>query len=205
MNKQKTINQLTVWILVSAGIIITALTRLVPHPANFTPVFAVALFSGACIQRKSLAFIIPMAAILLSDVIFQLIHVYGNSPITGFYPGFLINYACILLTIFFGTRMGTNKNIGKVLGYSIGTSLIFFVLSNFGTWLTAHLYTFDLRGLVQCFVAAIAFYNPSSTESTFFLDTNNFLGNLVLSGVLFSVAFFGIVSLAERFYKPAKA
>ncbi|NNK90138.1 MAG: hypothetical protein HKO89_05970, partial [Saprospiraceae bacterium] len=55
--------------LVVSLIIIAAIYRLLPHPPNATPVGAMALMGGLYIGRKHLAFILPIVALFLSDLV----------------------------------------------------------------------------------------------------------------------------------------
>ena len=49
-------------------IVLAAVTRLIPHPPNFTPIIAIGLFGGAYIQNRSLAILIPIGAMFISDL-----------------------------------------------------------------------------------------------------------------------------------------
>lgn len=153
-----------------------ALLRLLPHPPNFTPLGALALFAGARYGRKSLAFVLPIAAMLLSDSILQLTTGWG------FHATLPVVYLAFVLTVpvgFLIRRKGIGA--GSVVGGSIVASSIFFVLTNLAVWATSGMYPLSLSGLVICFVAAIPFFG------------NTLAGDLFFSGVLF-----GTFALAER-------
>ena len=49
-------------------ILMLALSRLIPHPPNFTPILGMAVFSGAIINHKLFSYLIPLAAMLISDL-----------------------------------------------------------------------------------------------------------------------------------------
>jgi hypothetical protein len=147
------------------------------HFWNLAPIVAMGLFSGAILKDKRLAFMLPLLAMLCSDVFFQL---FTATP--GFYG---INqafvYGAMLIITLFGTTMGQPKAL-KVGGYSIAGTAIFFVLTNFGMWVEQltmpagqRMYSGDLAGLGQTFAAALPFYQ----------DGNAIIGDLIFSGILF--------------------
>lgn len=146
-------------------ILLAALSRLVVHPANFTPVAAMALASGAFFGRKSLGLLIPIAALLISDLII------------GVYPGMFFNYLAMVVIFFLGSSYCQNLKFLKVAGATISGSVVFFVLSNFGVWLVGGLYPRTVEGFVNCYVNAIPFFG------------NTLLGDLTYSAVIFSAAY----------------
>jgi hypothetical protein len=149
---------------------------------NFALIGAVSLFSGSVIKNKPLAYIIPLAAYLLSDLFLQF--VLGKQ---GFYGiGQYFVYAPMLLIVFLGSKMGKPKAV-KVFGFSLAGSAIFWLVSNFGVWFAN--YTLPSKspihedGLTLAFtyIRALPFYNGISRE--LFLGT--FAGDLIFSGILF--------------------
>ena len=130
--------------------------RLIPHPWNMTPLGAMFLFSGATFQRKSTSLLVPLLALILSDIaVVELM--YGGryawfSPFTwlGFTVVGLLGWA--LRHKFSGLRL---------LATSLAGSLLFFLISNFGVWLEGTLYPLTWSGLVECYVAAIPFFRNS--------------------------------------------
>src|SRR3954452_14921101 len=72
------------------AIVAAAALRLVPHPPNFTPIGAMALFSGAYLGRRGLAFVAPLAALALSDAVL------------GFYSGMAFQYVAVALVVLLG-------------------------------------------------------------------------------------------------------
>ncbi len=128
-------------------IIFAALLRLLPHPWNFSPIAAIALFGGAQFRTRSAAFLIPLSALLLSDLFI------------GFYPSMHGTYlsfaAVVLLGRFF---LNEQSSAPKILATSIAGSITFFLLSNFGVWLWDNMYLHTIQGLVQCYAAALPFF-----------------------------------------------
>jgi hypothetical protein len=163
-----TISQTRLLVLLAA-IVSAAAMRLLPHPPNFTPIGAMALFSGAYLGRRALAFAAPLGALLLSDLIL------------GFYPGMLIQYASVALIVLLGWAVLKRITLIGVGGAALATSVLFFVLTNFGVWLFSGMYPQTLAGLAACYVAAIPFFQ------------NTLAGDLFFSAVLF-----GGFALLER-------
>lgn len=178
MNKQ------TVKILiVTAIILITALMRVINnelHIYNLVPVAALGIFSGSVLKNKYQAYLIPLFAMLLSDIG---IAVFTNMK--GFYGiSQFVNYAALALVTFMGTYL-TKRNAVNITGYSISGSLLFFLLSNFGTFLSGY-YGYSFTGLTECFTMAIPFYK-SEMANTFFI--NSFMGDLCFSYIAFGIYF----------------
>src|SRR5262245_45342599 len=107
-----------------SAIIAAAALRLVPHPPNFTPIGAMALFSGAYFSRQSLAFVAPLAALLLSDLVL------------GFYPEAIFVYVSVAAIVLMGSGLLSNRRtVLKVGAAAVASSLLFFLVTNFGVWL----------------------------------------------------------------------
>jgi len=130
-------------------IIFGVICRLIPHPPNFSPVTAIALFSGLNFSDKKIAFSIPLIVLFLSDLIL------GISVINLFvYTGFLT-------IVFLGTKIKSIK-----FGNIILSSLIFFLISNFGVWIIG--YPKNIEGLILCYKMAIPFFGYSIAGDLFF-------------------------------------
>jgi hypothetical protein len=154
--------------LLSAILVATAL-RLLPHPPNFTPIGAMALFSGAYLGKRWLAFVAPLAAMLLSDAVL------------GFHSGMIFVYASVALIVLIGGIGLNRKSVLRIGGAAVASSVLFFVVTNFGTWALSGMYPPTLSGLAACYVAAIPFFQ------------NTLAGDLFYSGMLF-----GGFALLER-------
>lgn len=157
-------------------ILMTAFARLLPHPPNFTPVGAMALFGAAFFSKRSLAFLIPLLALWLSDLVINNV-VYGAlfDGFVLFYPGWYWVYGSFVMVIVLGMFLLKRINIPRVIGASVIASILFFVVSNFGVWATGIMYTRDLQGLITCYAAGLPFFRYT------------LLGDLVYTGVLFGV------------------
>ena len=145
--------------LVLGLILIVAFSRLIPHYPNFTPLCAIALFGSKYFNNKYLAYILPLLALWLSDVIINNF-VLGEyfSDFTLFYSGFYWQYGSFMLITLFGRLTLKNISVSKILGISISSSLIFFVISNFGVWVSSTFYPNTISGLISCYIAGIPFY-----------------------------------------------
>ena len=173
-------------ILVAIIILVTALFRVVNaelHIYNLVPVAALGLFSGSILQNKKAAFLIPLCAMFLSDIGLAL---FTNTQ--GFYGiSQFINYFALALVTFLGTFL-VKRNVVNIIGYTLSGSMIFFLLSNFGTFLSGY-YGYSFTGFIECFTLAIPFYK-SEMANTFFL--NSFLGDLCFSAIAFGIAHFAM-------------
>tara|TARA_B100001123_G_scaffold122074_1_gene142089 strand:+ start:61 stop:579 length:519 start_codon:yes stop_codon:yes gene_type:complete len=132
-------------------ILILALSRLIPHPPNFTPVIAVAIMSSYFFRNIYLSFATMLISMLIADFFI------------GFYAHMFFVYASLLLVtfIFFNTKWKINfKNL---FIFAFIGSLIFFIISNFGVWIVSSIYEKSFDGLVQCYFLAIPFF-----KNTFF-------------------------------------
>jgi hypothetical protein len=139
------------------AIVTAAALRLVPHPPNFTPIDAMALFGGAYLGRRALAFVAPLGALLLSDLVL------------GFYHGMATVYAAVALIVMIGwTISGRRRSVLPVTAATISASILFFVLTNFGMWLFSGFYPRTLDGLVACYVAAIPFFQNTVAGDLFY-------------------------------------
>ena len=130
-------------------VLIAALTRLVPHPPNFAPITAMSLFAGAYFTRKQLAFIVPLLAMLISDLFL------------GFYTISIFVYLSFAVI----TWMGQQKNRVTPKLVLLG-SVLFFLISNLGVWLLYYPKTID--GFVTCFALAIPFFATSLLGDIFY-------------------------------------
>jgi hypothetical protein len=166
---------------VLAGIIITAaFMRLIPHWPNFTPIAAMALFGGAYMGKKYLAFLLPMLAMLLSDLLL------------GFHSGMAAVYFAFAITVGIGLLLRKRLNAGTIITASLASSVIFFLITNAAAWLTSpQLYPASFVGLMQSYVAGLAFFNDGSYGISFFM-------NEVMGGVFYNTMLFGAFYFATK-------
>ena len=139
-----------------SAIALAAVMRLVPHPPNFTPVGAMALFSGAYFGRRALAFVAPIGALVLSDLVL------------GFYHGMATVYlatASIVLVGWFALNRVSPVRVGLA---ALASSTLFFIITNLGMWLFSGFYPRTLAGLETCYVAAIPFFQNTIAGDLFY-------------------------------------
>ena len=144
--------------LVLAGlIVVAALTRLLPHPPNVSPVEAIALFGGAYFASRQWAAIVPLLAMLISDLALGVLHGADYATYLGG-VSFWSVYACVSLSVLLGFGLRGKVGGTRLLGYSLAGSVLFFVATNFGAWLASPFYPQTAAGLGAAYVAGIPFF-----------------------------------------------
>ena len=150
-----TTNHLRLITLLSA-ILGAAALRLVPHPPNFSPIDAMALFSGAYLGRRALAFVAPLGALLLSDLVL------------GFYHGQATVYFSVALIVMIGMAALSRRSPVRIGAAAIASSVLFFAITNLGMWAFSGFYPRTFGGLEACFVAAIPFFQNTIAGDLFY-------------------------------------
>lgn len=159
-------------LLISVLILAAAFTRLLPHPVNFGPMAAIALFAGASFASRSTALLVILSAAMVSDILVNAI-IYDHFALSYFLSsGTLSIYACYILFGAMGTGI-KSPSVKSVGGRAVLTSLVFFLVTNFMVWLGSGMYSPDLTGLIASYLSALPFYQYSLA------------GDLVYSAVLF--------------------
>jgi hypothetical protein len=153
--------------LVLVLILMALAGRMLPHPENFTPVLAVALFGGAMLSSR-LAYVVPLAAMFLSDLLLG----------QAFDWMTLVVYGCFLAAVGLGQWLGRHRTWAKTGIAALSGSLLFFVVTNFAVWVAPDgqaLYPHTLDGLVECYWMALPFFR------------NSLAGDLFWTAMLFGV------------------
>lgn len=152
-------------ILIPVGIILAAaMMRLVPHPWNVTPVAAMALFGGACFDKRFLAFLVPLAAMAVSDILLGLTTGWGI-----FHSTLPFVYGAFALTVVLGMLIRDRATPLRIGGATIAATVLFFLVTNFGVWATQPLYPPTFEGLIACYVAALPFLLNSLLGNAFYV------------------------------------
>ena len=148
-----------------------ALARLIPHPPNFTPVGAVALFGGAKLRGWQ-AYLVPLLAMAVTDPLLS--WMAGAHPYSAMTP---VIYACFLLNVVLGrTFLASSPSPGRIAAVALAGSVQFFVITNFFVWFGDRaFYPATMGGLAECYIAALPFF------------ARTILGDLFYCGLLFSV------------------
>ncbi len=174
--KYKSINPR--FIVVFSVILVAALLRLLPHWPNFTPIAAMALFAGTYFDRKQFAFAIPIAAMFISDLVIGL---HANMPAV---------YMSFAITVLIGIAIRKKVNVGSVVLASFSSAVIFFLITNFFSWIASPFYPQTAAGLAECYIAGLMFFNDATNGLSFFM--NDLLGT-----TFFSAAFYGAFYLVQ--------
>ena len=188
-------------VVVSFGLLVLAasLYRAWPgRPFGFAPQMAMALFAGAIIKDKRMAFLLPLLSMLISDVLYQILYINGMTEIKGFYSGQWLNYLLIAGVTAFGFLLKKITAL-RVLFFSLSGSLIFFLTSNFSVWAGGggleRPKTFN--GLMLCYYDGLAFYRDYGLIKGFY-------GNLFIGDLFFCTLLFGSFYLLQRAFLKRK-
>ena len=140
-----------------SAIVVAAALRLVPHPPNFTPIGAMALFSGAYLGRRGVvALVAPLGALLLSDLVL------------GFYRGMPTVYFSVALIVIIGWMTLERRSPVRIGAAAVASSILFFAITNFGMWLFSGFYPRTWVGLEACYVAALPFFQNTLAGDLFY-------------------------------------
>jgi hypothetical protein len=153
------------FIVVCSFIVGAAIVRILFNELNFwnfSPVAAIALFAGAKIQDKRLAFVIPLCVLFLTDIVL------------GFYSYMLPVYGAFAITTLLGIMLSKKENFLTILIASVTSSAIFFLITNLVFWYPMGMYPMNLHGQMSSYIAALPFFR-----------------NTLLSDLLFNTALFG--------------
>ena len=130
---------------VSFFVCLLLVSRLIPHPPNFTPLIAGIIFLPFILEDKRFVIIIPIIVMLISDFII------------GFHSHMLWTYGAFLL-ISLGVLGYFQKKVNRLLILSVLSPTLFYLLTNFGVWTSSSIYSNDIVGLLECYTLAIPFY-----------------------------------------------
>ena len=162
------------WIFIFTLIAIAGLSRLLPHPPNFTALGAVALFGGAALSSKILRIALPLVVLLITDIIINnTVFAQFNEGFTVFYPGAIWTYVAIGSISLLAPMIINKLSVKHVVLGSLSASLVFFIISNFGDWITGFDFPLTFAGLIGNYIAGIPYF------------MNSIAGDLFFSGILF--------------------
>lgn len=153
---------------------LAALSRLLPHPFNFTPIGAMALFAGTYMSNKKHAFLLPVLTLLASDILLQLVN--GS----GFYRDMIFVYGSFALITGIGFLLRGREQRQTIMVASLVSSIAFFLITNFGTWLMWDIYPKTGAGLISCYIAGIPFFKGT-----------------IMGDLFYNLALFGSFALAK--------
>ena len=133
--------------------------RLLPHPPNFAPILAIALFGGVYLSRK-IALILPIVAMVISDIF---IGYYEFSLMFSVYGSFLL---CVIL----GFWLKRHKKWYTIGGSAIISAILFFLITNFAVWVFTPWYAKTLSGILQCYLMALPFFKNTLLGNLFYVS-----------------------------------
>jgi hypothetical protein len=167
------------FLILTALVLLAALVRLIDGAQNFAPIGAMALFGGACFASRKAAFLVPLSAMLLSDVLLNLTrhsNLWSEAwKLTAF------TYLAFVLVVSLGMLLrNRTRSVFAIAGGSLVGSIVFFLVSNFGWWMTMGFHAPNFAGLTQCYVQALPFFR-----------------NTIASDLAFNAVLFGCFALAE--------
>lgn len=155
-------------------ILVAALYRILPHVPNVAPVAALALYSGKHLDKR-VAIILPLTVMVLSDVII------------GFHGTMVFVYGSFIATAAIGFWLKKHQSLRNIIGATVISSILFFLITNFGVWIEGILYKRTLEGLLTCYYMALPFFR------------NTLVGDLMYVGL-----FFGLHALARNILQHKK-
>lgn len=165
-------------VIVLSGIILTAaLSRILPHGWNFTPLGAMALFGSAYYASRWMAFLIPLVSLWISDLVLNnTIHAAYSDGFTLFHPTMLGVYLAFIAVTFVGMLLLRNVRLGTVLTAAVSGAVVFWLITDFASWLWGYVpYPKNFAGLLASYTAGFPFF------------LKMLMSNLVYSAVLFGV------------------
>jgi hypothetical protein len=157
-------------LLALALIVLAAALRIAPHPWNFTPVGAMALFSGAVLKDRRLAFFFPLLALFLGDVFI------------GFHKLIPIVYASFLINVAIGLWLRDRRTTARISLATLLGTIQFFIVTNFAVWQFLGGFPHTASGLLTCYIAGIPFF-----------------WNTLAGDAFYAILLFGSFAIAERF------
>jgi len=157
--------------LALALVLIGVLLRILPHPLNFTPVMAIALFSGVVLS-PGLALSVPLLVMMASDLVI------------GLHSLVFLTWGAFALAVFIGLWVRKSPSASKVIFGTLAGSVLFFIITNLGVFLFQDMYPKNAEGFIQCYVMALPFFR------------NFLLGDLFFSALFFTV--FALLKTASR-------
>lgn len=126
-------------------VVLAASLRLMPHPDNFAPIAAVAVFGGALLPRK-FAVWVPLSAVILTDIII------------GFHDVMPVTWGTYAFIAYASSRWLRQPSVRRGVGFAALGSILFFLTSNFAVWVVSGMYAHTLAGLADCFWMAVPFF-----------------------------------------------
>ncbi len=150
--------------------------------SGFSPIIAIAVFSGMMFKDKSMSFLLPLVAVFASDVIIEILYKMDWFGFAGFYKNQWLNY-CLLLGCTLLGWVFKGKNYTSIAGAAIASPTLFFLLSNLSVWYFSKVvYTPDIQGLINCYTQGLPFYKNALLATIVFLPSIIIAYNTIVKG-----------------------
>ncbi len=145
-------------LILLAIIVFAALMRFLPHPPNFVPIAAIAMFAGAYFGDKRLAYLLPISIMIVTDLVI------------GFHNTMWVVYASFLAMVWIGTLVGKRVGFASVTAGALSGSILFYLTTNFAVWAMGSglFYPKTFEGLLMSYTAAIPFFHYSLAGDLFY-------------------------------------
>jgi hypothetical protein len=156
-------------LLALAMIAIAAAVRIAPHPWNFTPIGAMALFSGAVLRNRRIAFLFPLLALFVGDIF------------VGFHKLMPFVYASFAVNIAIGLWLRDRRTIGRICTATFAGAVQFFLVTNFAVWLYFDTFPKSAAGLATCYITGLPLF-----------------GNTLAGDAIYAALLFGGYAFAEH-------
>jgi hypothetical protein len=164
-----------------AGLILAAaLTRLLPHPPNFAPITALAVFGAIRYGDRRAAILGPLLALLVSDLAREFLYRWGLAEEWGLYRDMWVVYGVTALIAMMARLAQGTRSPLAIAATTLAGSCLFFLVTNFAFWTSGLLYPVDSEGLLACYTAALPFFR-----------------NALLGDVFYTTVLFGAWAVAE--------
>ena len=156
MNMNKLNKSFQFYLLPICLILILSFSRLIPHPWNFSPILAVGIFSGFYFKNFILSSFVVIFSMFIGDLFL------------GFHSTMFFTYTSLIIAVLLGLFINKFK-FTEILFYGLASSVCFFLVTNFGAWLTLEMYEKNLAGLFKSYILAIPFFHNTLISTLFYL------------------------------------
>jgi hypothetical protein len=170
-NSNSVLNKPNAW-AVLVFLLVAGVTRALPHPPNFAPIAAMALFGGAYLTNRRLALLLPLVAMMFSDLLLEGLYQLNLREYSGLHNTMFFVYGSMIAISGIGMLLKNRVKPIPLVAASLSASVLFFLITNFGVYASG-LYGTEVTGLLATYVLGIPFFGPTA------------LGDLFFTGVLF--------------------
>jgi len=156
-------------------ILILSFSRLIPHPSNFTPILAAGVFAGFYFRNFVLSIFIVVSSMFIGDLVI------------GFHSTMIFTYSSLILAVAIGLLI-KKFNFKEILFSGLSSSVIFFIVTNFGSWFTLEMYEKNFSGLMQSYFMAIPFFHNTLISTLIYLIVLKFLLEISIKKKLVNIS-----------------